>query len=54
MWLVFRRLRLCSVDFLDSGFGYGSHTQVTAVLGMGIVEVLESSQKFQVLWYGRT
>ena len=35
------------------GQGYGSLTELTKVPGTGM-EVLQNSQKFRVLWHGRT
>ena len=41
------------IGFVDSGYGYGSNTEVTEVTRAGI-EVLQNSQKFRVRWHGRT
>ena len=38
---------------MDSGQGYGSPTELPEVLGAGM-DVLQNSQKFRVLWHGRT
>ena len=37
---------------MDSGQGYGSLVELPEVSGTGM-EVLQSSQKFRVLWHGR-
>ena len=38
---------------MDSGSGYGSLAELPEVSGTGM-EVLRNSQKFRVLWHGRT
>ena len=45
--------RLCSARFVDLGEGYDSLIELPGVSGTGI-EVLKKSQKFRVLWHGRT
>ena len=50
---VLKHARLCSVGFVDSGKWYESLTELPEVSGTGM-EVLQSSQKFRILWHGRT
>ena len=40
-------------DFVDSGYGYESLTELPEVSGTGL-EVLQNFQKLRVLWHGRT
>ena len=40
--------RLCPLEFVDSGKGYGSLTELTEVPGTGM-KFLQNSQKFRVL-----
>ena len=44
---------MCSVGFVDSGHAYGSLTALPEFSGTGM-KVLQNSQKFRVLWHGRT
>ena len=45
--------RLGSVGLVDLGLGYGCLTELTELPGEGIKPIL-NSQKFRVLWPGRT
>ena len=38
---------------MDSGYGYGSRTELSEVSGTGM-KVLQNFQKFRVMWHGRT
>ena len=51
--LLFNFARLCSVGFVDSGYGYESLTELPEVSVTGM-EVLQNFQKFRVLWHSHT